>query len=185
MTITIKGWNGTERRMGDSLVFNTSDIYEEYADESRNNINKQFSKDDIRDNLTNHPVFSYYWIDLGKTNYHFHQDEFDNEDIKKYFSILNKFSKMTIGDILDSKHNYHVYESKLKGNLLKVYKKYTNKTDINLFQIPPIYHFGFYTCKDGHANRDNRIKSPRIYFTIGSFGIIHLLFYDPYHEINP
>jgi hypothetical protein len=171
--------------MDNNLVFNTSDLYEGYADESRNNINKQFSKDDIRDNLNNPPVFSYYWIDLGKTKYHFHQDEFDNEDIKKYFSILNEFSQMTIGNILESKYEYHVYESKLMGKLLEVYKQYTNKAHIDLYKVPPIYHFAFYTNKDGHANRDKRIKSPRIYFTIGSFGTIHILFYDPYHEINP
>jgi hypothetical protein len=170
--------------MDNNIVFNASDIYEEYDDELRNNINK-FSKYDIKNNLKNPPVFSYRWTDLKKTNYHFQQDVFDNNDVKKYFSILNEFSKMTIGDILDSKYQYHVYASTLRGKLLKVYQQYTNETDINSDKIPPIYHFGLYTSEGEKANRDTGIKSPRIYFTIGVFGIIHILFYDPYHEINP
>ena len=160
--------------------------YAENFDELEFDVNNRFSKSDIQDGWKNNPLVSYYSIDLGKTDYHFNQDCFTNEDIKAYFSILNEFSNITIGKLFDLDYKYHLKETRLAGKLLEVYKKYKNVEHIkNLEDVPAIFHFGLYTTKTEKANRDTGIKSPRIYFMIGSYGVIHILFYDPYHEINP
>lgn len=170
--------------MGSNLKFHPTDIDLDNFEEI--DINHHFSPNALRNSLDKKPIFSYRSIDLDKTDYQFHQDCFTNEDIKKYFQILNEFSNMTLNQILDSKHKYHFYESSLKGKLLDVFKKYTNNKNIRDNDIPPIYHFALYTSRNGNTNnREKGIKSPRIYFMIGSFCTFHILFYDPYHEINP
>lgn len=49
---------------------------------------------------------------------------------------------------------------------------------------PIIYHFALYTSKQ-QADRNKDIRSPRVYFMLGTYGFIYPLFFDPYHEINP
>ena len=170
--------------MGNKLKFYSSDIDFDNIDEI--DLNHHFSPNAIRNSLNKKPVFSYRSIDLDKTEYKFNQDCFTNEDIKKYFQILNEFSNMSLNQILDSTQKYHFHESPLKGNLLDVFKRYTNNSNIRDYEIPSIYHFALYNSEDrDKASRKTGIKSPRIYFMIGSFCTFHILFYDPYHEINP
>ena len=48
-----------------------------------------------------------------------------------------------------------------------------------------IYHFALEPdCKET-ADRSKGCRNARVYFLVGKFGIVHILFFDPYHEINP
>lgn len=41
-----------------------------------------------------------------------------------------------------------------------------------------------YTDRKQMASRESGVRSPRIYFMQGSYGVIYPLFFDPYHEIT-
>ena len=41
-----------------------------------------------------------------------------------------------------------------------------------------------YTDRKQMASRKSGVRSPRIYFMQGSYGVIYPLFFDPYHEIT-
>lgn len=49
---------------------------------------------------------------------------------------------------------------------------------------PIIFHFGLYTDKKEMALRERNVRSPRIYFMQGLYGVIYPLFFDPFHEIT-
>lgn len=48
-----------------------------------------------------------------------------------------------------------------------------------------VYHFGLYECDSRKASRNTGERSPRVYFLLGANGFIYILFFDPYHELNP
>lgn len=125
-------------------------------------------------------VISYANLDLSKTDYHFRQ-EFTLRDTQEYFSMMKKISNSTIDDWLENPHEHHFRRTPIRGNLAKALKKLCPEC---LEANPMIYHFALYTDKDG-ADRKSGRRSPRIYFMLGLYGRIYILFFDPYHEINP
>lgn len=150
------------------------------------NVHKRYewgniSNDSIAISIKVRPVICYDLIDLDTTAYSFHQSCFDNADIKEYFSSLKYISQHTIDDLIqNSDYKFHFHKSQIRGILKNILRQLHNNNDI----FPEIYHFALYTSST-KANRNNGIKSPRIYFVVGYSGMIYPLFYDPYHEINP
>jgi hypothetical protein len=136
--------------------------------------------------LNRTPIFAYDYIDIGKTEYHFHQKYFTNYDAKKYFSKLKEISSMIVDDFLnDENKHFHIYQNeKLSPKLKSLFKALFNKTTLKVEEYPPFGQIALYTDKNG-ANKEKGLKSPRIYFIIGKYAVFHILFYDPYHEINP
>jgi hypothetical protein len=63
-------------------------------------------------------------------------------------------------------------------------KELTGKERFLAEEIPIVAQFGLYTHKLG-ANRQLNRKSPRIICIIGKYAVIHLLYFDPYHELHP
>lgn len=140
-------------------------------------------KEFLKSGSNKYPLISYNYIDLGDTEYHFSQDCFDNLDLLSYFKQLKKFSNLLFRNLMDnsSHHDHFKIEPKvgpkIKRLLEKVYKKpLTEKT------TPLVGHFALYTNPE--SARDTKIKSPRIFFILGKRATIHILFYDPYHEIH-
>lgn len=133
----------------------------------------------------NTPSICYEYIDLDKTEYNFHQSVFDSFDIKKYFSALKDISSQEFCKLRDSHYSFHfhIYYSP-SGKLLKLVRKISGKSHLTVEETPPIGQFALYTDPKG-ADRKKKIKSPRIYFIVGPYAILYILFYDPYHEINP
>lgn len=110
----------------------------------------------------------YDYIDLGKTPYHFGQ-KFHEKDTKAYFERMKSISSKSINDILS-------------GNLRKAFRTLLPGAMAD-GQI--VYHFALYTDHDTLADREKDIRSPRVYFMLGNYGHIYVLFFDPYHELNP
>lgn len=146
-------------------------------------------KIDISCKLSNRDLYSsqsfpivvcYDLIDLGKTPYHFKQP-FHLQDTQMYFERMRDICQSNISDLLYRPKEWHFRQSKLCGNLLKELKKLN--PDVAKGE-PMIFHFALYTSKGG-ADRYTDIRSPRIYFMLGKYGMIYPLFFDPYHEINP
>ncbi|KAA6332380.1 hypothetical protein EZS27_019116 [termite gut metagenome] len=163
----------------------------DFDDEEIETFNRRYkwgdpiSNEDILFSMNVKPVFSYGLIDINKTDYNFQHANFDNKDIKEYFKVMNKISTTTIQDILDSeeKRKLHFYRSNINGNLSKALNKLTDNKYIQPRNYLPTYHFALYTNEK--TDRNTKIKSPRIYLMVGEKEILYILFYDPYHEINP
>jgi hypothetical protein len=49
---------------------------------------------------------------------------------------------------------------------------------------PIIFHFHLYNADGQMASRQTGIRAPRVYFMQGTYGVIYILFFDPYHEIT-
>lgn len=134
------------------------------------------------------PFFSYQHIDIGTTEFNFHRDEFDGEDRKIYFQKLKRYAVTKVKELVDeSHHNEHfkIYENPSQKEIELAEKILGIKiTDQNM---PVMGHFALYTndfnISDYEQGKKNR--SPRIFFLFDKDSIIHILFYDPFHEIHP
>jgi hypothetical protein len=130
------------------------------------------------------PTFSYKYIDLGKTEFHFHREEFDEKDRRTYFERLKNFSQQSLEYILDrSSHTLHFKLNPDSRN--REYHLLSELVDIDFGSgnaYPVLGHFALYTptYEEGKKN-----KAPRIFFLVGENAVLHILFYDPFHEIHP
>lgn len=128
-------------------------------------------------------VIKYDYVDLDKTDYHFHQ-EFTLRDTQEYFSKMKEISSNTINKLEDKaskEKDYHFYRSAFKGRVRENILKIMPDVDDSII----VYHFGLYECESKEAKRDTDERSPRIYFVLGYYGFIYILFFDPFHELNP
>ena len=105
--------------------------------------------------------------DFGKTAYGFNQP----------------FSEMTINDIIDKDiHSWHFHRTDIKGNLKKIF----DNIDTGIARSDPmIFHFALDPNCKIEADRKSGSRNPRIYFMVGYKGMIHPIFFDPHHELNP
>lgn len=125
----------------------------------------------------------YNEIDLGRTPYHFNQAFVGNE-ANLYFQRMKEFSELSVNYIVKhSDHQSHFYRTDIRGNIKKAF----DLIDPKIAKANPlVFHFALDPdCEVNEANRETGERNPRIYFMIGYNGMIHILFFDPYHEINP
>ena len=125
----------------------------------------------------------YNEIDLGKTPYHFNQHFVGNE-ATLYFQRMQEFSGLSVNYIVEHcDYRAHFNRTDIRGNIKKVF----DEIDPKIAKANPlIFHFALDPeCKITNASRESGIRNPRIYFMIGYNGMIHMLFFDPYHELNP
>ena len=134
------------------------------------------------------PIISYMHIDIGITKYHFHlpAPAFDEEDRKIYFQKLKKYSNLTLEYLSDKSPNEEHFKleydirSPVFGLLEELFK--VKITDEN---APIIGHFALYTTPATPEEIESgTVKSPRIFFLLDNNSIFHILFYDPFHQIN-
>lgn len=128
-------------------------------------------------------VVKYDYVDLGETDYNFMQ-EFTIRDTQEYFKNMKEISSSTINELIEKSKNdknYHFFRSTFSGNVRREIKKIMPDADENLI----VYHFGLYECESHNANRETGERSPRVYFLLGNNGFIYIVFFDPYHELNP
>ena len=125
----------------------------------------------------------YNEIDMGRTPYHFNQP-FEGNEANLYFQRMKEFAGLSVNYIVEhSDYRSHFYRSDIRGNLKKVFDS-INK---NIAKANPlIFHFALDPdSKVTEASRSTGARNPRVYFMIGYGGMIHILFFDPYHELNP
>lgn len=128
-------------------------------------------------------VVKYDYIDLDVTDYHFKQS-FTLRDTQEYFTKIKEISSNTINQLERKSRgdrNYHFYRSSFTGSIRTAVKKILPDADDDMI----IYHFGLYECESRCASRDTGERSPRVYFMLGANGFIYILFFDPFHELNP
>lgn len=124
----------------------------------------------------------YNQIDLGNTDYGFNQT-FESNEANLYFERMSAFAEMSINDIIDKGvHNWHFYRSGIRGKLKEIF----DRIDKNIAKANPmIFHFALDPNCKVTADRLTGKRNARIYFMVGYNGMIHPLFFDPYHELNP
>lgn len=162
------------------IDLNEEDIFDIHPDTK---LTDTISNEDIVLSQNVPIVVRYNLIDMDKTDYHFRQDFIDNE-ANLYFERMREFSTLTINEIekSDMRNKIHFYRNKISGNLKRILQKIDNKIiDSN----PLIFHFALDSTSATIADRKTGDRNPRIYFMLGVYGAIHILFFDPYHEINP
>lgn len=141
------------------------------------------SNEDLRDSQNCLITVQYNEIDLNKSLYNFNQP-FQGNEANLYFQRMKEFAGLTVNYIVEhSDYKSHFYRSSIRGNLKRVF----DSIDPNISRANPlIFHFALDPdSKVTEANRATGVRNPRIYFMIGYNGMIHILFFDPYHELNP
>lgn len=124
----------------------------------------------------------YNEIDLGKTPYHFNQPFVGNE-ANLYFQRMKEFSELSINYIVEHRdYKSHFNRTDIRGNIKKIF----DSIDPKIAKVNPlVFHFALDPECKVVANRETGERNARIYFMIGYNGMIHILFFDPFHEINP
>ena len=145
-------------------------------------LTENLSYEDLTDSQQQCISVQYNQIDLGKTGYGFDQS-FEGNEANLYFERMREFSEQTINDIRDNAgYKLHFYRTDVRGNIKKIF----DKIDPRIAKTNPlIFHFALDPNNHNHADRTRNIRNPRVYFMVGRNGMIHILFFDPYHEINP
>lgn len=160
------------------------DLYDEDIAElnRRDSLKYTLTPEDARLSHNVHCVIKYDYIDLDKTDYSFSQ-HFEQNEIKAYFEKMKLISSSTIEQLSRKAKELHLYRSDIKGNLKRaVARIYPEMLESN----PIIYHIALHG--KGYTTRGDREKGtrcPRLYFIVGTNGHIYILFFDPYHELNP
>lgn len=142
----------------------------------------ELSYEDLSDSQNQCISVQYNQIDLGKTDYGFDQ-EFEGNEANLYFKRMQEFAEQTLNNVRENaSYRLHFYRTDVRGNIKKIF----DSIDPKISQANPlIFHFALDPNNDNQADRAKHIRNPRVYFMVGRNGMIHILFFDPYHEINP
>lgn len=145
-------------------------------------LTEKLSYEDLVDSQHQCISIQYNQIDLGKTDYGFDQ-MFEGKEANLYFERMQEFSEQTINDIRENAdYKLHFNRTDVRGNIKRIFDS-INK---NIAKANPlIFHFALDPDNHNVADRKKNIRNPRVYFMVGRNGMIHILFFDPYHEINP
>lgn len=134
-------------------------------------------------NMSYRPVFSYKYLCL-EGDYSFHREEFKIKEWKKYLEIVKEFSAKPLEELVDlSNHKYHF---KLKTHFDSEHSELAKhmKMPIKRKDPPILGHFALYTTPENPNKPTEKVLSPRIFFLLGKQSVIHILFFDPYHEMH-
>lgn len=142
-------------------------------------ISDTISYEDIRLSKSLPLLISYDLVDL--TGQYGFQQEMTPADTANYFRIMKYLSGKSIDDLEEMKRELHLYHSTTFSKTLR--EQLQRLTPGKSIGYPLIYHVGLYTDESGNANRNTGTRSPRVFFMMGQYGIIHILFFDPFHEI--
>lgn len=148
----------------------------------RESLKYNLTSEDTQISHSVHGVIKYDYIDLGITDYHFKQP-FEQNEIQMYFERVRLLTTTSLNDLSSQAQKLHLRRSSLIGNLKNAVSKIYPEM---LRSNPIIYHIALHG--EEHKDTGDRSKGtrcPRLYFMLGTNGHIYMLFFDPYHELNP
>lgn len=145
-------------------------------------LTENLSFEDLTDSQKQCISVQYNEIDLGDTGYGFDQP-FEGNEANLYFERMREFSVRTLNDIREnSSYKLHFNRTDVRGNIKRIF----DSIDTKIAKANPlIFHFALDPNNKNQADRKTNVRNPRVYFMVGRNGMIHILFFDPYHEINP
>lgn len=140
------------------------------------------SNDDLVDSQNQCISVQYNEIDLGEFGYGFDQ-RFEGNEANLYFERMKEFSEQSLNEIRENAgYKLHFNRTDVRGNIKRIF----DKIDPKIAKANPlIFHFALDPNNKNNADREMNVRNPRVYFMVGRNGMIHILFFDPYHEINP
>lgn len=140
------------------------------------------SSEDLVDSQNQCISVQYNEIDLGETGYGFDQP-FEGNEANLYFERMREFSEQSLNEIRENAgYKLHFNRTDVRGNIKRIF----DSIDPKIAKANPlIFHFALDPNNKNHADRRTNVRNPRVYFMVGRNGMIHILFFDPYHEINP
>lgn len=145
-------------------------------------LTENLSTQDLVDSQNQCVSVQYNQIDLGHTGYGFDQ-AFEGNEANLYFKRMREFSEQTLNDIRENaSYKLHFNRTDIRGNIKRIFDSINPKI---AKANPLIFHFALDPDNQNTADRNKGIRNPRVYFMVGRNGMIHVLFFDPYHEINP
>lgn len=128
-----------------------------------------------------YPTFSYRYLNIKHIpEFCFNHPEFNVEDYHKYFQHVKLYSNHTVdGNLGKSKFKI----GKPNAKLLQIIQELSGtEGKLKDEQIPP---FGHFHLSDTQKIDGEVTKRPVIHFMVGNHAILHILIYDPYHQIHP
>lgn len=145
-------------------------------------LTENLSTEDLVDSQNQCISVQYNQIDLGGTGYGFDQ-AFEGNEANLYFERMREFSEQTLNDIRENaSYKLHFNRTDIRGNIKRIF----DSINPNIAKANPlIFHFALDPNNRNRADRNKGVRNPRVYFMVGRNGMIHVLFFDPYHEINP
>ena len=166
--------------MGNTFDFEIDDELLNYIHQPAS-LSSGISYEDSLLSMKQKMIVSYDFLDL-EGDYGFQQD-FTQDEIHGYFRQMNKYATVSMNEIIETfDYTEHFNDSKIRGNLLRLLK---GKTGRKIDDDVLIYHFALEPDSKTVASRAQNTRNARVYFLVGKFGIVHILYFDPYHEINP
>lgn len=140
------------------------------------------SNEDLVDSQNQCISVQYNEIDLGESGYGFDQP-FEGNEANLYFERMREFSEQSLNEIRENAgYKLHFNRTDVRGNIKRIF----DKIDPKIAKANPlIFHFALDPNNKNNADRKMNVRNPRVYFMVGRNGMIHILFFDPYHEINP
>ena len=140
------------------------------------------SSEDLVDSQNQCISVQYNEIDLGVSGYGFDQP-FEGNEANLYFERMREFSEQSLNEIKgNASYKLHFNRTDVKGNIKRIFDSINPEI---AKANPLIFHFALDPDNKNHADRRTNVRNPRVYFMVGRNGMSHILFFDPYHEINP
>lgn len=145
-------------------------------------LTEKLSYQDLVDSQNQYISVQYNEINLGDTGYGFDQ-AFEANEANLYFERMRELSEQTLRGIEEGvDYTLHFHRTIVSGNIKRIF----DSVDPKIAKANPlIFHFALDPTNKNRADRKKNIRNPRVYFMVGRNGMIHILFFDPYHEINP
>lgn len=125
--------------------------------------------------------FSYHYLNIGKVpKYCFNHPEFSADDYKTYFQRVQEYSSCTLDQLVEeySKHNLRISNPSKKDRILL--ERITGAKNLSYENTPEVGHFHL----EESTSSDGRSKKPVIHFFVGRNGVLHILCFDPFHEVH-
>jgi len=129
------------------------------------------------------PSFSYNYLNISTCpEYCFNHLDFDSSDYNMYFQNVRRISKLTYHELLEQGNkkeiDFTIYTS-INSALKKEFNKLINNIKLSPEQTPTFGRIGLYNSSYPGG------KAPRIFFFVGHHCMLHILFFDPYHQLYP
>jgi hypothetical protein len=149
---------------------------------NRDSLKYRLTPSDAKLSMSIPGVIKFDYIDLDKTEYNFKQF-FEQSEVQFFFERMKLLSSTSMDELKDKARDLHLFRSDIRGKLREtVAKIYPEMLRSN----PIIYHIALHdTTHSEFGNRKNGTRCPRLYFMLGTNGHIYILFFDPFHELNP
>lgn len=115
-----------------------------------------------------------------------HQPASLSSGISYQDSLLSMKQKMIVSyDLLDLEGDYGFQQDFMQEEIHGYFRQMNKYANVSMNEIIKTFDYSLEPESKVVASREQNTHNARVYFLVGKFGIVHILYFDPYHEINP